>query len=106
MPLHHHSGSVVGGLSLVDNVIHVQLHPWRSEHVVHEAVLSIAPVSWQLLELEANYFIICIQHCIHIGVKTLQCIHCLQVKLYFKLIIWVSTYDKVNIIPVGEKKFL
>lgn len=44
MALHRHGGSIIGRLRLVDDIVDKQLHPRRGQHVVHEVVLSVAPV--------------------------------------------------------------
>ena len=104
MSLHWHGCSVVRGFRLVYNIINIKFYPRRSEHVVHEIVLSVSPVSRQLLQLESDHFVVCVQHRIHVSVQSLKRINSLQIKLDFNLVIRVCSYNKVNIIPIREQQ--
>ena len=74
--------------------------PRRREHVVNKGAFPVAPVTWKLLELEANHLIVGVEHGVHVGVEALEGIYCLEIKLYFDLVIGISANNKVDIVPV------
>ena len=104
MALHHHVSAVIRRLYLVDHVVNVKFNPWRREHVINKVVFSESPIFRLFFELEPYHFVVCIHHGVHVSMETLQCVHSRHIKLDFDLVVWISTNNKVDIIPIAQKQ--
>ena len=69
--LHGKRCPIIRRLHLICYIVYIQFHPWRCQHVVYKVVLSKAPVSRQLFQLESNDLVVCVQHCVHVRVQSL-----------------------------------
>ena len=100
MALHRHGSPIIGGFRLVDNIVDKQLHPRRSQHVVDEVVLSVAPVPRKFLQLESDYIVVRVKHCVHVSMEPLESVNSLHVEFNFNLVVRICSNHEVDIIPI------
>jgi hypothetical protein len=50
--------------------------------------------------LEPDHLVVGVHHRIHVSVKTLDCVHRLEVKFYFDLVVWICSDYKIHVVPI------
>lgn len=66
----------------------------------------MAPVPRKFLQLESDYIVIRVQHCVHVSMEPLESVNSLHVEFNFNLVVWICSNHEVNVIPVRKQKLL